>query len=97
MPKFKENKKKRKTVKKTRVEMLTAGVSVMHIAALKGLCILLIGSLHYNILFPLSELFLNVDGIIYFLLCNKHQVPKGCKAQVNTQLLISKDMTWCFK
>ena len=30
MPYFKENKKKRKTVKKTRVEMLTAGVSVIY-------------------------------------------------------------------
>ena len=55
-----------------------------YITALKGICTLLIDSLHYNILFLFSELFINVDAIIYLQFCNKNQVPKGCKTQVNT-------------
>ena len=72
--------------------MLTEGPSVI-LTALKGLYTLLIGSLHYNILYLFSRLFINVDAIIYLQLCNKNQVTKDCKAQVNTHLLISPETT----
>ena len=76
--------------------MLTGGVSVIYnslgtIIAYKGLCTLLISSLHYNILYLLSGLFIN--EIIYLQLRVKSQVTKGCKTQVNTQLLISQEVT----
>ena len=63
------------------------------LTALKGCCTLLIGNLHYNILYLFSGLFINVDAIIYLQLCNKNQATKGCKTQVNTQLLILQEMT----
>ena len=49
--------------------------------------------LHYNILYLFSGPFINVDAIIHLQLRIKNQVTKGCKAQVNTQLLISQKMT----
>ena len=42
-----------------------------------------------------SGIFINVHPIIYLQLYIKNQVTKGCKTQVNTQLLISQEMTWC--
>ena len=41
----------------------------------------------------ISELFTNVHAIIYLQLHIKNQVTKACKTQVNTQLLISQEMT----
>ena len=63
-----------------------------YITALKVLCTLLIGSLHYNTLHLFSGLFINVDAIIYLQLCNKNRVTKGCKKKVNTSPLISQEM-----
>ena len=51
----------------------------------------------YNILHLFSGIFINVDAIIYLQLCSKNQVKKGCKTQVNSQILISQEMTSCFK
>ena len=51
----------------------------------------------YNILCLFSGLFINADAIIYLQLCNKNQVTKGCKTQVNSQILISQEMTSCLK
>ena len=68
-----------------------------YVTVLKGLCNLLISSLHQNILFLFSELFINVDAIIYMELCNKNNVTQGCKTQVNTQLLISQEMADALK
>ena len=48
----------------------------------------------YNILCLFSGLFINADAIIYLQLCNKKQ---GCKTQVNSQILISQEMTSCLK
>ena len=42
-----------------------------------------------------SGIFIIVHPIIYLQLYIKNQVTKGCKTQVNTQLLISQEMTWC--
>ena len=66
---------------------------MIDIQQLKGTCTLLISSLHYDILYSLSGIFTNVHAIIYFQFYIKHQVTKSCKAQVNTQLLISQEMT----
>ena len=93
MPKFKENKKKRNTVKKTTVEMLTAGVSVMYIAALKGLCILLIVVYIIIFYFYYQSFSLMLMGSFIFCYVTKIRYHQGCKTQVNTQLLIPKDMT----
>ena len=60
---------------------------------IKGHCTLLISSLHYDILYLFSGIFTNVHAMIYFQFYIKHQVTKGCKKQVNTQLLISQEMT----
>ena len=51
----------------------------------------------YNILFLFSGIFINADAIIYLQLSNKNQVTKGCKTQINSQILISQEMTSCFK